>query len=233
MRNIFLQSLINSPFFGITLSIISFYIGVTIHKKVKNPLANPLLISSLLCIGFLKITGISYETYTIGGSIIFMFLGPMTCLLAVGVYNRVEVLKKNLIPILCGVIVGSAVAVTSVIVLSNLFGLDDIVKNSLIPKSVTTAIALQLSDLGGGLASITFASTTLTGFVGAMFAPHLAKLFGLKNSVAIGLSIGTSSHALGTTRAIQMGETEGAISSIAIAFAGLVTVLIYSIFLIN
>ncbi len=230
MLNTFWQSLINSPFFGIVLSVISFYIGVVIQKKVKNPLANPLLIAALLCIGFLKLTNISYETYNIGGSIIFMFLGPMTCLLAVGVYNRSEVLKKNLIPILVGTIVGSGVAVSSIILLSNLFGLDEIIRNSLIPKSVTTAIALQLSDIGGGLASLTFAATTITGFVGAMFSPYLAKLFGLKNPIAIGLAIGTSSHALGTTRAIQMGETEGAISSIAIALAGLVTVLFYTIF---
>ena len=224
------QNLTHSPFFGIVLSIISYYIGVVIQRKVKNPLANPLLIATLICIAFLKLTRISYETYNIGGSLIFMFLGPMTCLLAVGVYNRFEVLKKNLLPILIGTFVGSCVAVGSVLLLSHVFGLKDIIKNALIPKSVTTAISLQLSEVGGGLASITFAATTLTGFIGAIFSPALAKISGLKNPIAVGLAIGTSTHALGTTRALQMGETEGAISSIAIALAGLSTVLIYSIF---
>ena len=230
MFNDFWQTIINSPFLGIVLSIVAFYIGTVIQHKAKTPLANPLLIAAFICIAFLKLTGLSYETYNIGGSIIYMFLGPMTCLLAVGVYNRFEVLKKNLIPILIGTFVGSCVAVASILVLSNLFGLDEIVRNSLAPKSVTTAISLQLSDIGGGLASITFASTTITGFVGAMFSPLLKRVFCLTNPTAVGLAIGTSSHALGTTRAIQMGETEGAISSIAIALAGLSTVIIYSIF---
>ena len=230
MLNTFLQTLIYSPFFGIILTILSYYIATLIYSKITFPFLHPLLVSSALCIVFLKLANISYETYNIGGSIVYLLLGPMTCLLAVGVYNRFEVLKKNFFPILIGTIVGSGVAVVSVIILSNLFGLNETLKNSIIPKSVTTAISLQLSDISGGLTSITFASTMITGFMGAVFSPTMAKVFGIKDPTAIGLAIGTSSHALGTTKAIQMGEIEGAISSIAIALAGLVTVLIYSTF---
>ncbi|MFI3256987.1 MAG: LrgB family protein [Spirochaetales bacterium] len=230
MWQIFYNTFISSPFFGIWLSIIAFYIGILISRTVKSPFANPLLIAMIICITVLKLCNISYETYSLGGDIIYMFLGPATTLLAVSVYNRFETLKKNLIPILAGTIVGSVVSVSSIIIMCRLFALDDSVSASLFPKSVTTAIAFPLAELGGGITAITFAATTITGILGAVGSPFLAKIFFIKNPVAVGLAIGTSSHALGTTKAIQMGETQAAMSSIAIALAGIVTVLLYAIF---
>lgn len=230
MIEIFLNALVDSPLFGISISIGAFYIGVVLNRKFKSPFVNPLLVAMIICIAVLKLCNISYETYSMGGDIIYMFLGPATAVLAVSVYNRFETLKKNLIPILIGTFVGSAVSVGSIVIMCRLFGLDESISASLFPKSVTTAISLPLSELGGGIAAVTFAATTITGIMGAVCAPTLAKLFGIKNRTAVGLAIGTSSHALGTTRAIQMGETEAAMSSIAIALAGVSTVILYALF---
>ncbi len=228
MFETFWNTFIYSPYFGIALSIFTFYIGVKIRSRFNNPFANPLIIAMVLCIVFLEVFNVPYEAYNLGGDIIYMFLAPMTALLAVSVYNRLEVLKKNLIPILVGTFVGSAAAIGSIIVMSRIFGLDEAIKVALYPKSVTTAIALPLAEMAGGVTAVTFASTTITGFTGAIAAPFLGKIFGIKNKTALGLAIGTSTHALGTTRAFQMGETEGAMSSIAICLAGVSTVIIYS-----
>ncbi len=230
MLDVFWCSIINSPFFGISLSIGAYFIGIKIKERCNSPLINPLIIAMILCIAFLKIFDISYEAYSYGGDIIYMFLGPMTAILAVSVYNRLEVLKENLLPILIGTFVGSCAAVGSIIVMCKLFGLDEAISVSLYPKSVTTAIALPLAEIGGGVTAVTFAATAITGFTGAVAAPFMSKVFGIKNKTAIGIAIGTSTHALGTTRAFQMGETEGAMSSIAIALAGVSTVIIYTLF---
>lgn len=230
MFKLFWDTLIDSPLFGISLSIGAFYAGIVLNRKLKSPFVNPLLVAMLICIAVLKLCNIPYETYSMGGDIIYMFLGPATAVLAVSVYNRFDTLKKNLIPILAGTFVGSAVSVGSIVLMCRLFGLDESISASLFPKSVTTAIALPLSELGGGVMAITFAAITITGIMGAVCAPFMAKLFGIKNPVAIGLAIGTSSHALGTTRALQMGKTEAAMSSIAITLAGFSTVIIYAVF---
>lgn len=230
MFELFWNTLVNSPLFGISLSIGAFYIGIVLNRILKSPLVNPLLVAMFICILVLKICNISYETYSMGGDIIYMFLGPATALLAVSVYNRFETLKKNLIPILVGTCVGSAVSIGSIVLMCRLFGLDETISASLFPKSVTTAIALPLSELSGGIPALTFAGIMLTGIMGAVFSPYMAKLFGIKKRVAVGLAIGTSSHTLGTTRALQMGETEAAMSSIAIALAGVFTVILYAIF---
>lgn len=229
MLQLFWETLIDSPLFGISLSIGAFYVGTLLNRKLKSPFVNPLLIAMLLCILVLKLCNISYETYSMGGDIIYMFLAPATAMLAVSVYNRFEMLKKNLIPIVVGTFVGSAVAIASIIIMCDLFGLDKSSRASLLPKSVTTAIALPLSELGGGIIAITFAAITITGIMGAVCAPLMAKLFCIKNPVAIGLAIGTSSHGIGTARALQMGETEAAMSSIALALAGVSAVILYAL----
>ncbi len=230
MFDVFFSSIVNSPFFGIVLSVVTYYIGIKIKERFNYSIMNPMIIAMILCIAFLKIFNISYEAYSVGGDMIFMFLAPMTAILAVSVYNRLETLKKNFLPIVIGTLVGSVAAVGSIYVMCRLFGLDEAVSASFYPKSVTTAISLPLSQMGGGIIAITFASGAITGQMGAIAAPFMAKIFGLKDSTAIGIAIGTSTHALGTTRAFQMGETEGAMSSIAIALAGVSTVLLYTIF---
>lgn len=217
---------ISSPLFGITLSILAYAAGVWIQKKLRSPIANPLLIAIVLVIAFLKLTGISLETYDKGGDFISMFLAPATACLALSIYRQLPVLKKNLIPVIVGTTVGSAASMGSVWLLCKAFGLTDEMTASLLPKSVTTPIAMGVAEQHGGIVPITVAAVVLTGILGAIFAPLLIRIFRVKNPIAAGLAIGTCSHAVGTSKAIELGEVEGAMSGIAIGTAGLVTVLI-------
>jgi predicted murein hydrolase (TIGR00659 family) len=221
---------LSSPFFGIVVCIIAFRIGVYIQKQLKSPLANPLLISIALVIVFLSISKIPYEDFNIGGQMITMMLAPSTAVLAILIYNQKNILKKYFIPAVVGCFVGSVTAIISIVLMCRAFGLDDTLTASLIPKSVTTPIAVGISEQHGGLASITVAAVIVTGVFGAVFAPLLVKLFRIKDPVTAGISIGTSSHVGGTSTAITMGEIEGAMSSIAVVISGLITTFI-SIFL--
>lgn len=218
-----MKEFLSSPFFGIVVSIIAFRIGVLIQKVSKTPVANPLLISIALIIVFIKIFNISYEDYNAGGQIISSMLVPATAILAVSIYNQASILKKYFIPAVAGCFVGSLTAIVSIVLMCRAFGLNDALTASLMPKSVTTAIAIGISEQHGGLVPVTVAAVIVTGVFGAAFAPLLVKLFRIKDPVTTGISIGTASHVGGTSTAITMGEVEGAMSSIAIGIAGLIT----------
>lgn len=215
-----------SPLFGIVLCIFSFEIGLWINRKTHSPLANPLLIAVVICIAVLQIFSIPLESFQQGGDIITMFLAPATAALSLSIYNQLDTLKKNLLPILAGTLTGSITSIGSVIGLCKLFGLDEELTASLIPKSVTTPIAMEVSRQHGGIVSITVAAVIVTGIFGAILAPVLIKLFRVKNPVETGIAIGTCSHALGTSKALEIGETEGAMSGIAIGVAGIITVVL-------
>ena len=217
--------------FGIILTIIAFEIGVTIRNKWRNPLLNPILIATILIIGFLTITGISYDTYKVGGDYISFFLGPVTVLLAVPLYRHIQALKKAWLPILAGIIVGSATSIACVILCSKLFGISKTLMLSLIPKSITIPMGSVVSEQIGGIPSITIVSIVITGITGAVTAPLVCRFFRIKNPVAQGVAIGTSSHALGTTKAMEIGEVQGAMSSLSIGVAGVVTVFITPVLL--
>jgi len=219
-----------SPFFGIFLSILTFETGVWINKKTKSAVANPLLIAVILCILILKIFRIPLESYYVGGDLISVFLGPATAVLALSVYSQFALLKKYFLPILLGTVVGSAVSMSSAYLLCKVFHLDAALTASMLTKSVTTPFAIAISQNIGGVPSVAVAAVVMTGILGAVFAPLLIRLFHVKNPIAAGVAIGTSSHAVGTSKAIELGETEGAMSGIAIGMAGIVTVII-SIFL--
>lgn len=219
-----------SPFFGIFLSILTFEIGAWINKKTKSAVANPLLIAVILCILVIKIFRIPLESYYVGGDLITVFLGPATAVLALSIYSQFALLKKYFLPILLGTITGSLVSVSSAYLLCKLFHLDDVLMRSMLTKSVTTPFAIAISKNIGGIPSVAVAAVVMTGILGAVFAPLLIRLFHVKNPVAAGVAIGTSSHAVGTSKAIELGETEGAMSGIAIGMAGIVTVII-SLFL--
>ncbi len=221
---------IQSPFFGIVLSVFAYEAGLYLQRKLKNPIANPLLIAIVLVITVLTCFRIPLEAYQQGGDIISLFLAPVTVLLAVSIYRQLEVLKKNLLPVVVGCLAGAVASILSVFLFSKLFGLSQLLTTSLIPKSVTTPIAMEISTSLGGSASITVAAVVITGIIGAVLAPTLIRLFGEKDSVSAGVAIGASAHALGTTKAIQIGETEGAMSGIAIGISGIITVII-SLFL--
>ena len=225
-----MSELFASPFFGIALSIVAFSIGVWIQKKTGLVICNPLIIAIVLVSGVLLLFKIPYESYNEGGSIINMYLAPATSCLAVSVYTRMELLKKNWLPILAGCVAGSLTSMGSVFLLCRLFGLDEAMTYSLVPKSVTTPIAVGIAESHGGISSITVAAVILTGIMGSILAPFLIRIFRVKDSMTAGLAIGACSHAVGTSKAIEIGETEGAMSGLAIGICGIVTV-VFSMFL--
>ncbi len=213
-----------SPFFSITLSIVAYVIGHIIYNKLKTPIANPLLIAIVLVVATLQVLDIPYEVYSEGGSFISLFLAPATTALAVTIYSQIEILKKNIIPVIVGSAMGSLASMACIYLLCQLFGLDNTLTASLLPKSVTTPIAMGVSTSLGGVVPVTVAAVVLTGIMGSVFAPLMIKIFRVKNPVAIGLGIGACSHAVGTSKAIQIGELEGAMSGVAIGVCGLMTV---------
>ena len=221
-----IQAVVSSPLFGIVLCILAFETGLILQRRLKTPLANPLLISVALIIVFLKVSGISYADFNRGGEIVSMLLGPATAVLALSVYNQLAVLKKYFLPILAGCLAGSVASMGSAWLLCKLFRLEEALTMSLIPKSVTTPIAMGISEAHGGLVPVTVAAVIITGILGAALAPALIKLFRIKEPIAQGVAIGTASHAAGTTKAMELGEIQGAMSSIAIGVSGLMTVVL-------
>lgn len=219
-----MNEIVASPLFSIFLCIIAYKAGLWLQQKTNLAFLNPLLIAILLVIAFLTITGISLDQFNEGASFISMFLTPATCMLALSIYRQADKLKKNFIPILAGTLVGSIVSISSVLLLCTLFGLDDSITHSLIPKSVTTPIAMDVSASLGGIVPITIAAVIITGIIGAVLAPTLIKVFKIKNPIVRGIAIGTSSHALGTSKALEIGEVEGAMSGIALGLSGIITV---------
>ncbi|MEA4854155.1 MAG: LrgB family protein [Christensenella sp.] len=220
-----MNDFIASPFFGIVLSIGMYAVGIWINRKIKSPLANPLMIAMILVIVFLEIFQIPLEDYNKGGDFISFFLIPATAALALSIYRQVWLLKKNFLPILIGCAAGSLASMGSVYGLCRLFQVDAVMTTSLIPKSVTTPIAMGVSEQLGGIPSITVAAVVVTGIIGAIAAPWMIKMFRVKSPVAAGVAIGTCSHALGTTKALEIGEVEGAMSGIAIGVSGILTVI--------
>ncbi len=219
-----LNEFFNTPLFGILLSLIAFQIGTLLYKKTRFSALNPLLVASVLVMVFLLYFRIDFETYNLGGDYISFFLGPSTIVLAVPLYKKIRLLKSNALPILAGISAGCVAGISSILILSSLLGLDEVLTKSLVPKSVTTPIGIEISEQIGGLPSITVAAVVITGIIGAVLGPFICRLFRIKDEVAVGIAIGTASHALGTTRAIELGETEGAMSGLAIGIAGLITV---------
>lgn len=221
-----MRELLASPYFGIFLSIAAYALGCGLNRKFRTPLCNPLLIAIVLVVGVLLVFRIPYEDYNAGGEIISLFLAPATACLAVGIYAKLAVLKQYWLPILVGAVAGSASSMLSVYALCNLLGLDEQLTVSLIPKSVTTPIAVGIVESAGGLTPITVVAVIVTGILGAILAPTMIRLFRISDSVAAGLAIGACSHAVGTSKAVELGEVEGAMSGLAIGVCGVVTVVL-------
>ena len=196
------------------------------QKKTGLVVCNPLIIAIVLVSGALLLLRIPYESYNAGGEIINMFLAPATACLAVSVYSKLSLLRRCWLPILVGCIMGSLASMGSVLLLCRLFGLDEAVTASLLPKSVTTPIAVSIAGSHGGLTPITVVAVIFTGILGSVLSPALIRLFRVKDPVAAGLSIGACSHAVGTARALELGETQGAMSGLAIGICGIVTVIL-------
>ena len=218
-----LNAILNSPFFGLTLSAAAWCAGCWLQKKTGFLLCNPLLVAAALIIAVLALFRIPYASYAVGGDFIKMMLGPVTAVLALNIYNQRDILKEHFLPVLAGCLVGSLTSVGSILLLCRAFHVEEALTASLLPKSVTTAIAMGIAESKGGVAGITAAAVMAAGLTGAVFAPVFAKLFRITDPVAEGLAIGACSHALGTTRAMELGQVQGAMSSIAICVCGIMT----------
>ena len=220
----------NSVFFGVFISIITYEIGVLIKKKLKLAIFNPLLISIALIIVFLLAFHIKYNVYESGAQCLSYFLTPATVALAVPLYEQIEPLKKNWKAVVAGILSGALTSALCVLAVALIFQLDNKQYVTLLPKSITTAIGMGLSEELGGIVTITVAVIVVTGVIGNMFAESICKLFHITDPVAKGIGIGSASHAMGTAKAMEMGEIEGAMSSLSIAVSGLLTVVVSIIF---
>lgn len=225
-----MEALTSTPLLGLILTAAAFALARWFQKKTGWVLANPTVVSAAMIIALLLLLDIPYDDYAWGGDFVNLMLSPVTAILALGIYNQRDILKKNFIPVLVGCTVGCAVSMGSVLLLCRLFGLDQAVTAAMLPKSCTTAIAVGIAEAKGGVVAIAVACVIIAGTVGAVGAPAFIKWFHVTDPVAQGLAIGACSHALGTTKAREIGELQGAMSSIAIGICGLLAV-IFSLFL--
>ncbi len=224
------EMLSQSLYFGFALSLITYWCGTLIQKKWKHPLCNPLLISVTLCIVFLKLTDISYETFNYGAKYINYLLTPTTVCLAVPLYKQFQVLKDNLAAVLISIASGAVSCILVIIGLAYITSLDPTLTYTLMPKSITTAIAIGLSEEIGGIPAVTVSAVVITGLIGSILAQSLFKLLRITHPVAQGLALGTASHAMGTSKALEIGEIQGAMSSLSIVVAGIITVIAIPLF---
>ena len=221
-----MNDIITSPLFGVLISLIAYEIGSFIKQKLKLSIFNPLLIATIIIIVFLSKFNIKYTDYHIGGQVISFFLAPATIALALPLYKKFALFRKNALPILLGIFCGATSGIVCIIILSKLFGLSDVLTKSLIPKSITTPIGMALSSQLGGIPSVTVFAIVITGILGSITGPFLSKLLKIEDKVAMGIAMGASCHAVGTAKAMEIGEIEGAMSSLTIAISGIITVLI-------
>ena len=220
------ELLSQSLFFGMIVSLVAYKIGFEIQKKWKKVYLNPLLIAIVIVIGFLLITGISYETYQYGAKYLSYFLTPVTVCLAVPLYKQLEILKNNLAAILISILIGCLSHAGILIAVIILCKMDQQLLLSVMSKSVTTAIALGVTGEIGGIQGITVIGVMIAGISGAVVGPSILKLFHITEPIAQGLALGSASHAVGTSKAIELGEIQAAMSSLAIVVTGILTVII-------
>ncbi len=220
----------NSLFFGVMLSLVTYGIGIVLKKKLKLALLNPLLVSMVLTIAVLVVIHMDYQTYYEGAKYISYLLTPATVCLAIPLYQQLEPLKNNWKAIVGGITAGVLTSMVAVLVLCLLFGLSHREYVTLLPKSITTAIGMGVSEELGGYVTITVAVIVITGVLGNILAEFVCKLFRITDPIAKGIGIGSASHAIGTAKAMEMGELEGAMSSLSIAVSGLLTVVGASVF---
>mgnify|MGYP000104539649 FL=1 len=224
------EFLTNSVFFGAVLSFLAYEIGLLLKKRFKMAVLNPLLIGILCVMGALAVLRIDYDQYNGGAQYISYLLTPATVCLAVPLYEQLTLLKENLKAVAAGIFSGTLASLGSVYLLSRLFGLNHEQYVTLLPKSITTAIGMGVSQELGGIVTITVAVIIITGILGNVIAEGVCKVFRIHEPIAKGLALGTASHAIGTAKAMEMGPVEGAMSSLAIAVAGLLTVIGASVF---
>lgn len=219
-----------SVFAGVTVSLIAYFVGMFLKKKLKLAIFNPLLVSIIFTIIVLVMSKVDYKVYNEGAKYLSWFLTPATVCLAIPLYEQWQLLKKNYKAVIAGITSGVLTSLLTVFVLSLVMNLDHAQYVTLLPKSITTAIGMGLSEELGGYVTITVAVIVITGVLGNIFGEVICKLFRIEEPIAKGLALGSASHAIGTAKAMEMGEIEGAMSSLSIAVAGILTVVFSSAF---
>ena len=222
--------LANSAFFGAMITIVAYEIGLFIKNKCRLAIFNPLLISMILIIVCLCVFHIDYNIYYQGAQYISYLLTPATVCLALPLYEQFELLKKHKTAILAGILAGVLTSALCILALAMLFQLNHKEYVTLLPKSITTAIGMKVSEELGGMVTVTVVTIVITGVIGNMMAEQICKWFKITEPIATGVAIGTASHAMGTTKAMELGEVQGAMSSLSIGVAGLLTVIVSYLF---
>jgi predicted murein hydrolase (TIGR00659 family) len=226
MRELFTTSV----FFGVVLSLGAYFLGVWLKGKFQSPFLNPLLIAIVVTMAVVLLSGVGYDAYYEGAKYLSYLLTPATVCLAIPLYEQLSQLKRHWKAILAGILSGVVTSLVAVLGLSVLFGLTHQQYVTLLPKSITTAIGIGVSQELGGVVSITAATIIITGVTGNIIGEGLLRLLRVKEPVARGVALGTSAHAIGTARAMELGEIEGAMSSLSIVVAGVLTVVGASVF---
>lgn len=225
------EAILNSTFFGVLLCLVAFEIGLIAKKRFKMAIFNPLLIANIIVILTLFFLNIPYEKFNASAQHISFFLTPLTVCLAVPLYEQLNLLKNNSLAITIGISAGVFAGLISIYLLSLIFHLDHQFYVTMLPKSVTAPIGIGISDQHGGIVTITIAAIMLTGIIGNVFGDILLRIFRIKKSVAKGIALGCAAHAMGTAKAIELGDVEGAMASLAMAITGLMSVIGANIFI--
>lgn len=229
MNSIFtehIMSFLSGEIFMLMLVFGTYLLGVKLYKRFKLSILQPILISMLIIIPFLKLAGIEYQTFSEDTKLLQFMLGPSVVALGYVLYEQFEYVKGNILSILVAVFVGAVVGIGSIILIANLMGADKLMTASMAPKSVTMPIALILAEKAGGAPPLAAAFVIISGLLGGLIAPFILRKLGIRSKVAKGLAIGSASHAIGTVKAIEMGAVEGAISGLAIGIMGVMTSLL-------
>lgn len=227
-----INELIQNTAFGVALTLIAYQAGKYIQRKTGLKVLSPFLTGTLLIIGILLLGNIDYENYQRGGSILSFFLGPATVSFAIPLYKNLHILKRNLIPIMAGILGGLSVGLLSAYGLCRIFDINHQVAISMLPKSVTSAIGYSISTMVGGVPEITLVLIIVAGVTGYLVGAPILKLLKIENPIIKGITLGTNSHIVGTAKAMELGEEEGAMSSAAITIAGLIMVFLVPLFVV-
>ncbi len=216
----------SSPFFGITISIIGYALGNALYKRTKKAICNPLLVAIAFVILVVLLFDIPVANYQNGGKLISMFLSPATVVLAITIYRERNTIRKNALAIIMGTLGGSIASIIYIWGLSRILSLDETMALSIIPKGITTPMALSVSKALGGMEGLTMLSVLVTGIFGNISAEMMIKLFRVKSAIPRGVAIGTSSHVVGTSKAMEIGEEEGSISGVSLILTGIITTIL-------
>lgn len=219
------ELILSSSTFGVALSLLGYLIGTALKKRFPHPLVNPMIIAIAFVMIFLVVFRIDYQVYNESAKYLSWFLTPATICLAVPLYTQLQKLRENLLAVACAIVSGVATSLLTIFALSWLFGLSHPVFVSLLPKSVTAAIGIGIAEELGGDVSLTMAGIMMTGLFGNLSADLVCRLFRITESIAKGLAIGTTSHAIGTAKAMEWSELSGAMASLALVITGLLSVL--------